>query len=276
MLATRIITAVIGVPLAVAAILFLPTIAVALVFACLMLLGAWEWGGLLRLDGFWRGAFVGLVMLVMLLVEALRSSTLAGGSENFVIALGCAWWLFAVYWIPRFPGGWARIMGRTDMGALVGVIALTAPLTAITFIHQSDNGPLLLLVLFFIVWGADTGAYFAGRAYGRHKLAPNVSPGKTREGAVGGVLAAVLIAGIASWMLGYEWARTMGMMFLGCWVALMSIVGDLTISMFKRHAGLKDSGHLVPGHGGVLDRFDSFIAAAPWFVAGLLWLPPQL
>ncbi|GAB3683410.1 phosphatidate cytidylyltransferase [Salinisphaera aquimarina] len=275
MLITRVVTALALVPLVVLGILFLPTVAIALIFAALMLLGAWEWGGLLRLAQPGRTGFVVAVAVVMGLVALLCNDNFALGAENLFIGLACLWWLAAIYWVMRFPDGWAATIGRRDIGLLVGVIALVAPVAAITYLHQSDDGALLLLTFFFLIWAADTGAYFAGRTLGRHKLAPRVSPGKTREGAVGGVVAAVLLAWVGAWVLGYDATRTLAFMFLGGWIALISIVGDLTISMFKRHAQLKDSGRLFPGHGGVLDRLDSVLAAAPWFVAGLHWLPSQ-
>jgi len=275
MLATRIATAAVAVPLAVLGILFLPTVAIALVFAALMIIGAWEWGGLLRLASARRVAFAGCVALVLVLVAWSRSDTWALGIENLFIGLACLWWLAAIYWIIRFPVDWSTVMGRSDVGGLVGIVALVAPAAAVTYLHQSDQGAFLLLTLFVLVWGADTGAYFAGRALGRHKLAPQVSPGKTWEGAVGGLVVSVVIAGAAAWLLGYSSGRLVAFMVLGAWIAVISVVGDLTISMFKRHANLKDSGTLFPGHGGVLDRLDSVLAAAPWFVAGLHWLPAQ-
>lgn len=273
MLATRVATALVAAPLAVLGILFLPTAVIALIFALLLLMGVWEWGGLLRLRERARTGYTVTVAVVMLLVMLLRSATLVVGVENLFIALACIWWLTAIYWIARFPTGWAAVMGRADVGAVVGLVALVAPLAALTYLHQSDDGVLLLLIFFLLVWAADIGAFFAGRAFGRHKLAPRVSPGKTREGAVGGLAAAIIVAALGAWLLGYDAARTLALMLLGGWVALISIVGDLTISMFKRHAQLKDSGRLFPGHGGVLDRLDSVLAAAPWFVAGLHWLP---
>jgi phosphatidate cytidylyltransferase len=273
MLTTRVATALVALPPVVAGIIFLPSPAVAAIFALFMLLGAWEWGALLAFAGAWRGAFVAAVAAVMSLVEGLHASTVDGNSEHLIIAIACAWWLGAIYWIARFPADSA--LQRWYLGAVAGVIALAAPVAAVADLHQSADGPLLLLLLFGIVWGADTGAYFAGRACGRHKLAPNVSPGKTFEGAIGGLLTATAIAAGGAWGLGYHGARILGFIGLGAWVAALSIVGDLTLSLFKRHAGLKDSGMLFPGHGGVLDRLDSLIAAAPWFVAGLHWLPAQ-
>ena len=123
----------------------------------------------------------------------------------------------------------------------------------------------------FVVWGADTGAYFAGRAFGRHKLAPRVSPGKTWEGVAGGAVLALLVA----WV-GTIWLEPVGgyaaFLVLVLLTVMISILGDLMESLFKRVADLKDSGGLLPGHGGVMDRIDSMTAAGPFFVLGLLWL----
>lgn len=276
MLSTRIATALVVVPLVVLGILYLPTAAITAVFASLMVLGAWEWSGLLRLRELGRVVLTVGVAAVIFLLALLRSQFWWVGFENLLIGTACVWWLFAIFWIVRYPAGWARVMGRRDTGLLVGLIALCAPVAAVTYLHQSDQGALLLLAFFFLVWAADTGAYIAGRTLGRHKLAPAVSPGKTREGALGGIVAAVLFALLGGWVLGYDGARLTAFAILGGWVAVISIVGDLTISMFKRHAQVKDSGTLFPGHGGVLDRLDSVLAAAPWFVAGLHWLPSAL
>lgn len=275
MLSTRIATAAVVVPLVVLGILYLPTLAIALVFAAFMLVGAWEWAGLLRLTSTARIVFVAVVALTLMLVAGLRSHTWMLGIENLFIGLACIWWLFAIYWISRFPDGWATIIGRLDAGVVIGVITLVAPAAAVTYLHQSDDGALLLLTFFVLVWAADTGAYFAGRALGRHKLAAQVSPGKTWEGAIGGLFTSIIIAGLGAWLLGYMPQQALAFICLGAWIAAISVVGDLTISMFKRQANLKDSGTLFPGHGGVLDRLDSVLAAAPWFVAGLHWLPAQ-
>ncbi len=132
-----------------------------------------------------------------------------------------------------------------------------------------DSGPVLVLIMLVIVWAADIGAYFVGRAVGRVKLAPQVSPGKTWEGVIGGLAAATLAAIVAAGWAGLTIAQGVG---LGISVAAISVIGDLTVSMFKRNAGLKDSGRLFPGHGGVLDRIDGVTAAAPLFAIEATWL----
>jgi phosphatidate cytidylyltransferase len=135
---------------------------------------------------------------------------------------------------------------------------------ALVVLHE--HAPQLVLLLILLVVAADVGAYFGGRKFGRHKLAPAVSPGKTWEGVAGGLVAAMLMA-----TAGIYWLHLTPLPFfaLSALVVVASIVGDLTESMFKRHAGLKDSGSLLPGHGGVLDRVDSVTAAAPFFLIGL-------
>ncbi|MES1951948.1 phosphatidate cytidylyltransferase [Salinisphaera sp. S4-8] len=276
MLATRIATALVVVPLAVLGMLYLPTFAITLVFSVLMLLGAWEWAGLLRLRDTGHVAMVLATAALIFVFALIRSQWWLVAVDNLLIGAACIWWLIAIGWIVRYPNGWAAVMGRIDVGVATGLLTLVAAVAAVTYLHQSDQGALLLLAFFFLIWAADTGAYIAGRTLGRHKLAPAVSPGKTREGAIGGIVAAMVFAGAGAWVLGYGGERLVGFVVLGAWVAIISIVGDLTISMFKRHAGIKDSGTLFPGHGGVLDRLDSVLAAAPWFVAGLHWLPSTL
>ncbi len=133
-----------------------------------------------------------------------------------------------------------------------------------------DNGIYKLLYLFFLVFAADTGAYFAGRTLGRHKLAPGISPGKTVEGAIGGVLLCAVWAATAGvYVFATSGTDTYWLIALSLLVALVSIIGDLTESMFKRMVGIKDSGTLLPGHGGILDRVDSILAAAPVMVLGI-------
>jgi phosphatidate cytidylyltransferase len=122
-----------------------------------------------------------------------------------------------------------------------------------------------------IVWSADIGAYFSGRAFGKRKLAPQISPGKTWAGAYGALAAGTLIAVIGGWLLDVRGASLAGLAVLACLTVAASIVGDLVESLMKRHAKVKDSGSIFPGHGGLLDRLDSVFAALPVFAAGL-WL----
>jgi phosphatidate cytidylyltransferase len=149
----------------------------------------------------------------------------------------------------------------------IGGVAVLVPFyAALVLLFQA--GPATLLLALLIVWAADSGAFFAGRSLGRVKLAPSISPGKTWEGVIGGLVAVVVLILVRS-----LWFDTDLKVFVPFCLAIacLSIVGDLTVSMFKRNAGLKDSGALFPGHGGVLDRIDSVAAAAPLFALGVSW-----
>jgi phosphatidate cytidylyltransferase len=159
--------------------------------------------------------------------------------------------------------------------AVAGFFALVPAWAAIQSIHSSgESGPILTLFLLVLIWVADSGAYFAGHRWGRTKLAPIISPGKTREGLYGAMAGSVVCAVALSWWLG-EWSRLHWMLLLCLATVLLSVVGDLFESLFKRQAGAKDSGAILPGHGGVLDRIDSVTAAAPLFLLGLILLEVQ-
>ena len=162
------------------------------------------------------------------------------------------------------------------MRLAIGLVVLVGAWLALVELRALPAGSELILWLFIVVWSADIGAYFAGRALGRRKLAPNVSPGKTWEGAIGGLLAATVLAtGMAAAVPALAGAND-GAGALGTWLALalflgvVSIVGDLFESVLKRESGAKDSGGLLPGHGGLLDRIDALVAALPIFALLML------
>ena len=263
MLRQRIITALILGPLAVVAILFLPHVALMGVLAAAVLAGAWEWSafpGFTRHSARW--AYVGCVAAC--LVAAWWWLDSGRGTLDGLLYATLAWWLFALIWVVAAPG---RVNPLS--AGIAGLFVLVPAWLALVRLHAA--APALMLFLLLLAVSADIGAYFAGRRYGRHKLAPQVSPGKTWEGVLGGLLAS---GGMAA--IGVAWfspdrglANPAGFIALCLVVVVASIIGDLTESMFKRHAGLKDSGTLLPGHGGVLDRVDSITAAAPVFLLGL-------
>ena len=171
------------------------------------------------------------------------------------------WWVLALIWTFFFPTPIPAVV-RWAVGFLVLIPLYLALIT----LYAAD--PMILLFALLIVWVADSGAFFAGKTLGRVKLAPKISPGKTWEGVIGGLAAVVLLT-----LLWSVWVDTNLAVFVPfCMaVACVSIVGDLTVSMFKRTVGLKDSGGLFPGHGGILDRIDSVAAAAPLFALGIGW-----
>jgi phosphatidate cytidylyltransferase len=272
MLRQRVITAVLlGIGLLVV-LLWLPAAVAIGVFALIVLVGAWEWSAFPRFRvSAARFAYVVAVAATMALVWRL---TLEDGRLETLLWIALAWWMVAFLWVTLAPAAQTRAVVASS-GLLVLVPAWVA--LAHLYLEPSPTvsvpGPQLVLFLLLLVWAADIGAFFAGRNFGRLKLAPRVSPAKTWEGVLGGVGAAALVAAAgASW---FDLPRS-AFLSLCLGVALISVVGDLTESMFKRHAGLKDSGSVFPGHGGVLDRIDSVTAAAPIFLLGLRWLeaPP--
>ena len=260
MLRQRIITAVIVAPIALALVLWAPGWLFALAMASLVLVGAWEWTALagFRAPAIRAGLTLGFAVLLCIYGWAASVTTL-GPPLLLLCAAALAWWLFSLVWLVawrvEFPHAAKLVCGLlTLLPALAAVVALRAA------------GLRYLLALLFLIWAADIGAYFAGRAFGRNKLAPAVSPGKTWEGVVGGALAAAAVAGVACLWLPVPPVQ---FILLSMCVSLLSVVGDLSESLFKRQAGVKDSGRLFPGHGGVLDRVDSLTAAAPLFWLGL-------
>jgi phosphatidate cytidylyltransferase len=231
--------------------------------ALLMLLAAREWTAFL-------GAVHSLVRyLYLLLLAGAYAATYWLVPEQLDLSLilwaALAWWLVALAWILRYPAPISPFAA-----GFAGIFVLVpAWISLVGILQVAGQGSALLLLALAIVWAADIAAYFAGHRWGRLKLAPRVSPGKTLEGVGGGLVGAVLVAGLGGGLLGLPLAA---MLPLGLCMAAISVVGDLTESMFKRSVGIKDSGRLFPGHGGVLDRIDSITAAAPLFALALQWM----
>lgn len=261
MLKNRIITALILAPLALAGVILLPAHWFALLFGAAAALGGYEWAGLSNLTrtparlGF-MAVFAGLAVLVY------------GQPQLYawVLYVACAVWALAAVAVLTFPRG-AELFKQTWLMAPLGLLLLLAAWCALNVIRAQPQGPYWLIWALVLVWGADIGAYFAGRQFGRRKLAPAVSPGKTWEGALGGLL---LAGGLCA--LGLLWLAAPMWPWLLIMLALVgvSVFGDLFESVLKRATGVKDSGSLLPGHGGVLDRIDSLLAVLPVFAVLLL------
>jgi phosphatidate cytidylyltransferase len=242
-------------------LLLLPPAVTLLLLTVAVLIGAWEWSAFIRDVG--RGLRVGYVALVAALLALSWEYCSERGVLRGLLLLTAAWWLVALAWItlaPQRVAPWSA--------ALAGLFALVPAWLALAQLRVAgvDGGEWTLYALVLIV-AADTGAFFAGRRLGRVKLAPRVSPGKTWEGVLGGMLLA-LLAGLAG--AAYFGVAPLPFVAVAFATAAFSVVGDLTESLLKRAAGLKDSGQLFPGHGGMLDRLDSIAAGAPLFVLGLL------
>ena len=257
MLKQRVVTAVIAIVVLALVLFVVPPLYAELVIALVVLAGAWEW------SGFLGTVSIAIRILYVIFIASLMAvvGMIWPDGVDTVLQVAVAWWLLALIWAFVFPTPIPRIV-RWLCGALV-LVPLYA---ALVFLYQAT--PSLLLFVLLIVWAADIGAYFAGKHFGRVKLAPSISPGKTWEGVIGGLLLVALLALGRSYWFGNDIAVIVPFCLA---VAGVSIVGDLTVSIFKRTAGLKDSGKLFPGHGGVLDRVDSVAAAAPLFALGLGW-----
>ena len=271
MLRTRIITALIIAPLAVSAIYFLPLGWYALFFWIIAAMGAFEWAGLLGLERTGqRLGYVGAFAVVAGLtwwfqagfVESWFLQSWFEGWFAVGLWLGVSMWLVAALSVVSFPRG-SGLIGNPWIAGVIGLIIVWAAWIALIVIRSepAGNGANWLLWLLLLVWGADIGAYFAGRRFGRLKLASAVSPGKTWEGAVGGLVLSVFVCGASLVILGYSawWLATIA------GLAIISVIGDLFESVLKRVRGVKDSGNLLPGHGGLLDRIDSVLAVLPVF-----------
>jgi phosphatidate cytidylyltransferase len=257
----RILTGVVLAVALLAVLLWLPAWATVAVVTLLVLAGAWEWSAflLLRARPALRAAYVLLVAL--LLYAAWQLSASASGRE-LVLIVAVLWWLAALLWIalaPQHVSPWSA--------AAAGVLALVPSWLALVCLRLvSPHGAQWTLFVLLLVWVADIGAFFCGRRFGRVRLAPEVSPGKTWEGVLGGTAVSALVA-----VGGSLWFHVPLVVFLPLCLAAVgfSIVGDLTESLLKRFAGIKDSGSVFPGHGGVMDRIDSLTGAAPVLLLGL-------
>jgi phosphatidate cytidylyltransferase len=231
----------------------------AVVLGALWVLGAWEWAGLARLKSTGRLTYAAVCALGMLALYLFADPRVL--YALLVVALASL--LLSFVAVLTYP----RKFGMGTVGA-AGFVALVPSWLLLVRLHgELPLGHSLAMTVLAIVWAADVGAYTVGRAFGRIKLAPAVSPGKTWEGVTGGLIAAAAAAWLAAILIGLPAGALLA---LGIVTALASVVGDLAVSVFKRNVGLKDTGTLLPGHGGVLDRIDSLIAAIPVFVFGLM------
>jgi phosphatidate cytidylyltransferase len=260
----RVITALILLPLLLAAIWFLPTPWLALLLSAVILLAAREWSVLTTVA---RPAwYLAAAAALLLLVSAGHATPWL-----WIPVVGtCLWWLGVSRWIAVFPAGFTPTHPPQSIFAAAGLLVIPGTIAAVALLHGAPQGVWKLLFALFLVFAADVGAYFAGKAFGRHKLAPNVSPGKTWEGALGGLALAAVVALVAGrWLFGLGGAAWAGFLLVCVGVVAISVIGDLGESLIKRRVGAKDSGTLLPGHGGMLDRIDSLLAALPAMAVGL-------
>ena len=264
MLKQRIITALVLLPLVLGAIFGLSNHWFALVMAIPVLIAAYEWANLMGVEELKaRAPYVAIVGAGL---------TLSYWFElKWLCSVAVLWWLLAAYFVKNYPENSGLWTGTTRMGVM-GWFTLVPAWFGLVMLQGQIDGAWLLLYVMLLVWGADTGAYFAGRRWGNRKMAPNVSPGKSVAGLVGGLVTTGVIALVVAFSTNIS-VSTGLLAFLAVSVITVfaSVLGDLVESMVKRNRGIKDSGTILPGHGGILDRIDSVTAAVPVYV-GLMYL----
>jgi len=270
MLKTRILTA-LGIVLVAFVILFvIPPATFRIFMALLLLVGSWEFSRLAALNTFSRGLLMAVQTILLSLAlyhwNALSSLTLP------LLSAACLAWCLMLLRLVSFRAGTAPGLNYRMLSFFSALAAISFAWYALCWLRDQTTGEWLVLLLLFIIWAADVGAYFAGRGWGRRKLAPSISPGKTREGLLGGVALSLLIAQVLAYFSGVFAVPSLPLLIIALVTALVSAAGDLFISIHKRTSGVKDSGQIFPGHGGVLDRFDSLLAGAPFFALGILLL----
>ncbi|SHN91550.1 Phosphatidate cytidylyltransferase [Bathymodiolus heckerae thiotrophic gill symbiont] len=263
MLLSRILTALILAPLFIWAIFSMPTDYFSYLLLSFVALGAWEFTRLIKIDQpFYRTLVVSGIIGCAFIASA--------HAENLqtVLIVSVVWWGLNLYWVISYPKNIDSWYGSGIIRVMGGVMLLAPMWVALSSLH-ANYGNVYFLLLMLLIWGADTGAYFVGRAFGKRKLAPKISPGKSIEGVIGGTIFAVII------MLAFLQNQNIalqsyaGYLILAVIISSVSVLGDLYESLFKRTSGIKDSGNILPGHGGILDRIDSLTAAAPFFLLGL-------
>lgn len=273
MLKQRVITALVLAVIFLLGLFALPAGYFAFFIGAVLLLGAWEWAALSGFAARWQRAAYALLMLALMTAAAgylgfagEARPDLNQSAIRDLLLLGCGWWALALLLVQGYPSS-AILWGKGALRLLMGLLVLLPAWVALVYIRQLNEGAWLVLLLILVVALADSGGYFAGRRFGKHKLAPAVSPGKTWEGFAGGLLANVLLVGVLALVFALPWLLLLAVVLP---TSLVSVLGDLLESMVKREAGIKDSGTILPGHGGILDRIDGITAGAPVFALALL------
>lgn len=270
---TRLLAAAIMAPLAIAAVLLLPTPWMVALAAVVFLAGLWEWFSLADIDDTLARSVLLVANLLLMVALVWASPTDSGGSLvlfKLVVVAGVIWWLLAMLWLMHYEFASDHDSHARVFKLAAATLSVVPAWCALALIHRDGHG--WLLVALAMIWAADTGAYFSGRRWGRRKLAPRISPNKTIEGMLGGLVAGVVVAVLGALVLGTANGQLLLVALVAFLAVQFSVVGDLFESLLKRHVGAKDSGSLIPGHGGLLDRLDSVLAALPVFALGKVWL----
>lgn len=264
MLKQRLLTILFLAPLLFAAIFFLPVWGFVLLAVAIFSWGGWEWLHLCGVQALWQ-KIASLVIFWGCLFLAHKFSFQ-------ILILSLVWWLIALYFVLHYSVFNRLWQQHLCLKLLIGLLFLVPAWVAINILRIEPQGSLLVFIALVLVWMTDIGAYVFGKIWGKHKLAPHISPGKTIEGLIGGTVATLVIAMVMGWFMFASTEKWLKFILLTLVVSLVSVLGDLFESMVKRQSGAKDSGFGLPGHGGILDRLDSLAAAVPIFTIGWLLL----
>ncbi len=280
MLKQRVLSAIVLIAAVLCAVFLFTPFYFALALGTVATLGVWEWTQFARLKQplarFCAAAFLGAFIFLWLYTEGnyLDAGRVFEQHLQLLLMNAVGWWILALLLVVSYPQS-AKFWSKNPLlqllfafSTLIPFIAGVLRLRLEHYTHDPYHGLFLLLYVFVLVWAADSGAYFSGRAFGKRKLAPKVSPGKSWEGVVGGLITALVLAFVFIHFSGDALVgerNITGFVILSVATVAISVLGDLTESMFKRESGVKDSSQLIPGHGGVLDRIDSLTAAVPFF-----------
>jgi len=279
----RIITAIILALIVIGTVFFLPLQFFMLVFCAVFLLASKEWAGFVGKtpSSFILYLYGVLLALTLIMVPIGKMWGVDGINPIFSsgLIIASVWWVTALIMVISYPKSALLWSKSKALKALFGIVTLIpffwgiVAIRTINMQHQFYTGSELLMYVFVLVWASDTGGYFFGKKLGKHKLLATVSPGKTIEGFLGGLFLGMAIAVIGLFYFAVPENKDITFLIISFITILCSVLGDLTESIFKRESGLKDSGHLFPGHGGILDRIDSLTAAVPIFaLCYLTWL----
>lgn len=273
MLKQRIITAIILIGLLLWALFRLPLDTFAIVVAGVILIAGWEWANLASLNRALRFVFIAALGAALIgVAQYVFDMNFSAGDEDRaqrVLVVACFWWALALLWVQGYPAS-ALLWGNRWVRGVIGLFVLVPAWLSVVILRGMEQGAWVVLFVVAVVAAADVGAYFVGKQFGRHKLAPEVSPGKSWEGFFGGMVACGLLATAVAFGLGLPMKNSILFIVGVIITGLASVLGDLSESMFKRHRGIKDSSSLLPGHGGVLDRLDSLSAALPVFTVAAI------
>lgn len=272
MFKTRLITGLILGVSFIAAILLLDPLWLAVVFAILIVIGAFEWAKLSDVkQPAYRVAYSAIFILLM--YYGWKFVNNSPSVIPLMITAAC-WWLLAFLWVMSYPIGNQKNITNISVKLFSGVLILLPAWVGLVYLHQAHSAQWVLYIM-VLIWVADSGAYIAGKIWGKRKLAPKVSPGKSWEGVFGAIAACTVYAVVGVWWLDIKTQSMILFVVLSILIVPVSVLGDLFESMVKRHSGHKDSSNILPGHGGIMDRIDSLTAAVPLFVLGVVGLGIQ-